>query len=242
MNRILQLGLENGGEGGSIAWALDFPGCFTSGKDGSEAILAMPRAFLQYSDWTVRHSAASWLADLGDFDLRLVETFECYTITEAFDRAPDGQGYEVGAWFLHDWKPLTEEDVRRALLLLEWSRADLLTGVAGLTPEQRDQPRPGERWSINGILNHVGGAEWWYLNNLGLAGLERSQLSPAPEERLAQVRARLRELLPSLVGTKLVVGQQGELWSPRKMVRRAVWHELDHVGHIKKLIYTTNKT
>jgi hypothetical protein len=33
-----------------------------------------------------------------------------------------------------------------------------------------------------------------------------------------------------------VVGQDGELWSPRKLLRRALWHEMDHIKHIQKLI------
>jgi hypothetical protein len=233
---LIQLALENNNEGRSIAWALDFPGCFAYGKDGSEALVAVPRAVLQYSDWIAGHSPNSWLANLGDFDLRLVETFECYTINETFERAPARQGKEINAWFLNDWKPLTEEDVRRALLLLEWNRADLLESFAGLKPEQRDQAHLGERWGINGILNHVGGAEWWYMDNLGLAGLERTQLSEVPEERLALVRARLLEILPGLVESTLVTGKEGELWSPRKMLRRALWHERDHVQHIRKLV------
>jgi hypothetical protein len=236
LNLLLKIGLDTGCADGSIAWALDYPRCTASGKDGSEAILNMPRAFLQHCDWTVKHSAASWLADVGNFDLRLVETFECYSINKDFERTLDGSGYEVGSFFLDDWKPLTAEDVRRALLLLEWSRADLLGILSGLTTEQRAQNHPGERWSIDGILKHVGGAEWGYMDNLRHAGLERAELSEAPDERLAQVRGRLRELLPALVGMENVVGREGELWSPRKVLRRALWHEMDHIGHILKLI------
>jgi hypothetical protein len=33
-----------------------------------------------------------------------------------------------------------------------------------------------------------------------------------------------------------VVGKEGELWSPRKVVRRMLWHERDHIEHIQKLL------
>lgn len=233
---LLQIGLENSPESGSIAWALDFPGCFARGKDGPEALVAMPRAFLQYAGWIDRHTADSWLADLGDFDLRLVETFECYRITATFDRASAGQGGEVGAWFRHDWKPLADEDVRRGLLMLEWSRADLLAGLSLLTPEQQEQEHPGEGWSINGILNHLGETEWGYLENLGHAGPQPAGISQLPEDLLAQSRSRLRAALPAWVGLELVTGRAGEFWSPRKVLRRALWHELDHTEQIRKLI------
>ena len=260
MKMILKIGLDTGSPDGSIAWALEHPGCFAKGKDGSEALLNMPRAFIHYCEWVERHNPGSWLAGVTDFDVRLVETFECFSITKDFERVetqdiaspaqpnqnigpgniasrpPRDDLYEIGSFFLHDWKPLTAEDVRRGLLLLEWSRADLLAIVSGLTAGQRTREHPGERWSIDGILKHVGSAEWWYMSNIGMAGIQRAQVSPDPDERLAQVRARLRALLPELVGLNKVVGLEGELWSPRKVLRRALWHELDHIGHIAKLI------
>ena len=50
------------------------------------------------------------------------------------------------------------------------------------------------------------------------------------------MRAHLVEVLPTLVGSRQVIGVEGEFWSPRKLLRRAVWHELDHVEHISKLV------
>ncbi len=233
---LIQVGLENNIEGRSLAWALDFPGCFAYGADGAEALLNVPRAVLQYADWIARHTDRSWLADLGDFDVRLVDTWDCYNINEEFDLVLSGDAYEVNAWFRQDWKPLTGAEVQRGLVLLDWSRADLLASVAGLSPEQLNAGRPGERWPINGVLNHVGGAEWWYMDRLELAGIPRDKVSKVPAERLAMVRARLKEVLPALVGVKQVVGKEGEFWSPRKLLRRALWHELDHVAHIQKLL------
>jgi hypothetical protein len=32
-----------------------------------------------------------------------------------------------------------------------------------------------------------------------------------------------------------VVGVGGEFWSPRKLLRRVAWHELDHLQHIQRL-------
>jgi len=29
---------------------------------------------------------------------------------------------------------------------------------------------------------------------------------------------------------------EGEIWSPRKALRRAVWHERDHTEHIRKIL------
>jgi ferritin len=42
-------------------------------------------------------------------------------------------------------------------------------------------------------------------------------------------------MLFKMNGVKLVVGVNGEFWSPRKVLRRALWHERDHTEHIRKL-------
>jgi hypothetical protein len=107
--------------------------------------------------------------------------------------------------------------------------------VVGLSQEKRDADYPGERWSINGILGHIGGAEWWYMERLGLA-FPREQLPEEPQARLEKVHESFASVLPKLEGTKQVIGLEGELWSPRKVLRRALWHERDHAEHIRKLI------
>ena len=100
--------------------------------------------------------------------------------------------------------------------------------------ETRDQQFPGERWTIRGILDHIGKAEFWYLDRLDLAR-SQDELPSEPGERLNMVRQQLLTTLPKLAGSSQVVGVDGEFWSPRKLLRRAVWHERDHTAHIRKL-------
>jgi len=228
-----RVGIENNNEGfRSIAWALEHPGCFAYGNDEKEALANFPEAIHAYSAWVRRHEA-SWL-DETHVKLKVEEAFTAYCIDESFERI-DNSGDEVNAWFQHDWKPLAAREVEYGLKLLSWTRSDLLITIKGLSAEKLDQTYPGERWSIRGILDHIGGAEWWYLNRLGLA-FARGELSPEPIERLEKVRNQLNRLLPQLEGSKQVVGINGEFWSPRKMLRRAVWHERDHITHIQKLL------
>jgi hypothetical protein len=234
MAAIIKIGLENNPHGRSQAWALDYPGCFTYGKDGSEALLNVPAAVLAYRDWTGRHSPDSWLKDLGDFDVRLVETWQVYFIDQNYVVVKDG--IEVESFFQSEWKPLDVVEVRRAALLLQWERQDMLGLVQDLGDARLDQTYPGERWSIRGILSHAGGAEWWYQQALGLEGIPEAQLPRDVFERLKVTRAHTLEVLPDLAGLEKVCGREGELWSPRKMLRRAIWHELDHIEHIRKLI------
>jgi len=230
----IRIGLENGDENRSVAWALDFPGCFAYGADSSEALVRVVPAYLAYRSWIRHHGGLPGLPEDRELDVKLVESWNVYWIDEDFEKGP-GKPYAVNAWFHEDWKPLTRAEGRRAAALLQWAREDLLAALAGLTAAELDTERPGERWSIRGIARHVANAEWWYLERLGLAGVERAALPEDVLERLGVVRARLLHVLPDLEGLDLVVGRNGEFWSPRKLIRRALWHERDHTDHILKL-------
>lgn len=228
----LRIGIENGAEGRTIAWALEHPGCFAYGLDEHQALHNMSAAYQEYVYWIAQHEPNPWISPL-DQEPHVEETWQVFSINEEFELVEDG--YEVNAWFLHDWKPLTAENIERALKLLSWSRADLLTTIQGLNSEALELRQPGEKWSISGILKHVANAEWWYLDRLKLA-FPRDRLPEDPFERLNVTRALLIEVLPQLQGSRQVVGIDGEFWSPRKMLRRAVWHERDHTFHIQKLL------
>jgi uncharacterized damage-inducible protein DinB len=131
---------------------------------------------------------------------------------------------------------LTRSEGQWATQMLAWTRQDLLDLARDLSPTQLERSYPGERWNIAGILRHVATAEWWYLERLDMAGLDRKEIAADPFEALKQVRTRLAEALPNLEGMSKVVGKDGEFWSPRKVVRRALWHERDHTFHILKLL------
>lgn len=231
---LIRVGLENGADGRSIAWTLDFPGCYADGADGSSALIALPQALVAYEAWVRQRATPSWLPDLSEIDVRLVETWQCYHVADDLSEASDG--YEVNAWFRDDWRPLSAEEIERALQLLRWNRADLMAVAEGASPAAMDEKQPGERWAVRGVLNHVAGAEWWYLNRLDLGSLTREMLPRDPFERLPLVRAELERVLPGLAGVERVLGKEGEFWSPRKLLRRTLWHERDHIGHVLKLV------
>lgn len=107
----------------------------------------------------------------------------------------------------------TAADVEEALWLLEQTRRDLLAALDGVPEEALTRLVPGQKFgSISGVLEHVAEAERFYLSRLD------------------------RGVLPGLAGDGRVVERRGELWSARKVVRRALWHECDHTGHVAKLL------
>ena len=233
---IFQAGLENNNEGRSVAWALEHPGCFAYGLDANAALLNLEGALEKYAGWILAHEYKTWLTFASD-DIKITVngTWDVYFVNDQLDKATEADGYSVESFFPYDWKPLTAVEVERALKMLAWSRTDLLKTINGLSVAQLNLTPLGERWSINGILGHIGGAEWWYLDRLGLAG-PREQVPEEPLARIEMVRKQLLAALPKLVDVKKVVGADGEFWSPRKVLRRALWHERDHIEHIGKLI------
>jgi len=118
------IGIENNLEGRSMAWALEHPGCFSYGANGDQALAGLPGAIWKYAAWIREHNYGEGWLEEGEIEFYLDGTWEVYAINEAFNLAE--QGYEVNAWYLHDWKPLVEEEVARGLKILAWSREDLL--------------------------------------------------------------------------------------------------------------------
>lgn len=230
----VRIGIENNNEGiRSIAWLLDHPGCYAYGADEGEALADSTNAMREYTEWINKHEP-SWIPVNETLEPHIEQVWTDYTINDEFDRI-EKDGYDVEPFFEHDWKPLTATDIERGRKLLAWSRADLLAVLEKLTPEQWAYKKEGERWDIAGIVNHIGGAEWWYLDRLGLA-FPKAEVPKQPLERLRKVRDLINEVLPTLKDVKQVVGAEGELWSPRKVLRRTLWHERDHTEHIRKLI------
>jgi hypothetical protein len=231
-----QAGIENNNEGRSIAWALEHPGCFAYGARGPAALTNLEMALVKYASWILHHDSNTWLSfNEKEIEFTINGIWDDYFIDEAFNRTAEQDGYSVDAFFPHDWKPLTAVEIKHGLVMLAWSREDLLRTLKDLDQEKLEQTYPGERWSISGVLGHVGGAEWWYLDRLGLA-FPRSEVPEEPLARLEKVRRHLNTMLVKLEGVTQVVGKSGEIWSPRKLLRRALWHERDHVEHIYKLL------
>jgi hypothetical protein len=230
---LVQIGLENNNEHRSVAWALDHFGCIAYGDDGPSAVMTMARAIPEYIAWMEAHTSNPWFAP-ADIDIRLVDVHDDYYIDKAFNVVPESPKL-VKAWFKSDWKPLTREDVEHVLQILTWSRTDLLDLIAPLSDAQLDRRYPDEKWSIREILAHLSRAEWWLLSNIDRAH-DESLIPEDAFERMAYERGWVINTLPDLIDLRQVVGRDGEIWSPRKVVRRLCWHERDHIQHIARLL------
>lgn len=229
----IEIGLENGFENKSIAWALDYPGCFAYGAEGAAAILAFPRAFIGYKERVTARAKENWIT-FDDIDVHLAETFECYQVDA--DNLPKAAGKNVTAFWQVDWKPLTDLEIERGLEVLSWSREDLIGLARNLPAERLDRDVPGEKWSIHGILDHLATSELWLLDRLNLSYAQSTTLPEETFRRLEATRRLFERAIRDLAGKNLVNGKDGSFWSPRKVLRRAAWHEVDHINHIFRLL------
>jgi hypothetical protein len=229
----IEIGLENGYENKSIAWALDYPGCFAYGNDGAAAIMAFPRAFIGYKERIQSRTGTDWI-DFDNFDISLTETFESYQVDGRI--LPSAAGKNVTAFWQVDWKPLSQLEIERGLQVLQWSRADLLDLTSNITEDKLDREVPGEKWGIRGILNHLAASELWLLDRINSGNSEVLTLPEDTFRRLSATRNIFETTLRSLIDDPRVIGKNGTIWSPRKILRRAAWHEVDHINHIFRLL------
>ena len=233
----IRIGIENNNEGRTLAWALDFPGCFAYGMDEAEALINLPRALLDYEYWIRNHTSDTWVV-FEDMDMRVVEKFTTFRMGADYQPAPPDEGYEINAWFLDDWRPLTKLEIDRGLTVFKWQRDELLAGLGTLDPELLVKPFPNQRWTITGIAKHIANAELWYLQRMGLTSKSKQDLADNFFECLAQTSDLVKQAFPYFADEVKVIGIDGEFWSYRKILRRTLWHQRDHIEHIKQLVFS----
>ena len=224
---LIQIGLERNVEGRTLAWALDHPGVFTYGADDAEALLRMPREILKFESWLNLHTDHPWV-QLESLDMHIDETFDSFPVEV------DGGIHGVHAFFRSDLVPLTEEDVQQALLVFNWQREELLAGVETLPRELIKHEFQDQRWTIEGILEHIAKVESWYFSRLGFKIPEPADGSD-PYQLLNESWAIVNNCFPELIGFDQVFEHHKENWSARKLVRRLLWHQRDHIDHIHEL-------
>jgi predicted RNase H-like HicB family nuclease len=209
-----------------LAWVFDMPGCFSRARSQSAVIAEAPEAIADYLDWLEGYSY-SGQRDVSNMEVEVAETFDWFVT---------GNDYRVNAFFEDDRRLLTSDDSYHAAWLLECSRKDLMSVVQPLTAKQLNRPIEGEvRHSIRGVLMHIAGAEHWYFESLHLA-FDRSEMPSDVFRSLSKVRAQTVDLLDDLVGNAAIGERKGELWSARKIVRRALWHERAHTRQILRYL------
>jgi len=133
--------------------------------------------------------------------------------------------------FLTDYDALRPNEMETLFRWMAVSRQELMDLVKNLPEEALDWKADDDTLSIRDILCHIADADLWYTDRL-------KQWPEAPIYRLAATRGVALERLRALSEEERarVTVHQGEEWTPRKVVRRMLEHEREHIAQLRELI------
>jgi uncharacterized damage-inducible protein DinB/predicted RNase H-like HicB family nuclease len=212
--------IEVGRDGWSTVWVPELPGLFLNQPSEAAARRALPEAITAYLSWLRRHG-------------ELVSTPRSITFTVVERHEVRSQLRWGGYAVLHAFErpPVTRREIALALRWMRFMRADTLALVSSLPPQGLHWTRPGQERTIKKHLQHIAGAERWYLQRLALGPFPDLGRTTDPMERLTRVRpmavARIRRLTAE--ERARVVKIDHEWWSARKMLGRFLYHERYHL-------------
>ena len=206
--------IETGGDPitrqGPVAHVPDLPGASARGETIEEAKEKIRDAIKEY---------VRLLRDVGERVPRYSEGIEL-----EFEEVD-------GTTFLTDYDALRPNEMETLFRWMAISRQELMDLVKELPEETTDWKPTEEASSIREILCHLAEADLWYTDRL-------KQWPEAPLFRLAAARGvaleRLRDLSEEKRASVTTFG--GEEWTPRKVMRRMLEHEREHIHEIRELL------
>jgi hypothetical protein len=205
----------------TFASAADWPGWSRSGRDEASALEALSGYAVRYAD-VLDGSGVRFTAP-EPARIRVAERVEGNATTDF--GAPDGA-------FRDDRRVIDGAEWRRVRSIMEacWASFDGAVDAArGI--ELRKGPRGGGR-ELAAIVDHVVQAEAAYVRKLTGKGL-RLDDDPASARRRSRDEV-LEGLDRAAAGDLPETGPRGgRLWVPRRFLRRAAWHVLDHTWEIE---------
>jgi hypothetical protein len=207
----------------TFACAVDWPGWCRGGSDEETALQA-------FCDYGPRYAQVLGGTRLG---FRAPDDVAAFNVTERLEgtASTDFGVPDVGP--SNDKEPVEEAELRRFQSLLKacWRAFDEAVKEA-TGKELRKGPRGGGR-ELDGVIEHVMGADASYLSSLGWK-VEPSEGADTDIELDRTRQAILEGLAASARGEIAAKGPRGGVrWTPRYFVRRVAWHALDHVWEIE---------
>jgi ribosomal protein S18 acetylase RimI-like enzyme len=219
----LRVWLETDYDGGTFgAWLLDVPGAFGAAGSRDLAVSQSSVALGWFRDWLGRHGV--WLA--GSFGFP--EVVEDVAATRV-------DGYERNATFADDARPVTPDELDAAIARMGYARDDLnallpslaAIGIATSQPER----------TVDEVLRHLAGAEIWLGSRLDPAArYDGPPWTGDGKEHLDATRRWAIDNLRALhaADARPRTDGKGETWTFRKVVRRYVYHSVDHLRELDR--------
>lgn len=198
-------------EGGYLAHVPALVGCVARGKTKEEAIEKTRQAIAAYLALMRQHGVRVPSAD---------ETIELdVTETDALTLPPD-------------YAPMSDQELDDLWHLAHASREALLDTLAAMSSSALNWRADPQSWSVRNVLEHMARADVWYASRLEDGGL------PELLWRLAATRDLVMNQLHGLPGDARgrVTKHDGEEWTPRKVARRMLEHEQEHLQQIREIL------
>lgn len=226
--------IDGAPEGPWMGHLLSEPGCIWLAPTRGDAVAQAPAAITAFYAWLRRHGEPVAAAP-SDVPVEVAEVQEI----PRFDQS----GAAVG-FFDPDRAPVTDADMATVVRRLGYARRDLLEAVTAVPPEALDWAPPGGKRTIRKNLIHIYNCQGFYLSRvLSMPGAEAVLPDPWPEETFAclnwvmdRATAALYDLPPALREGTYAAEQPAELWTARKMLRRFVEHEREHVLVVRRTL------
>ena len=188
-------------------------GCIASGTTPDEAIANARRAFRAYLELLDARGVS--IEHWKDLD---PDTFEVRDLPP--DRiVPEDVGL------------LEEHELRDFLHQFEASRSALLSLVREISPEELERKPTETGWSVREALEHVMLTEAELLSRL-----EKWPADPYNTLQAVHRMAFQRFTVMEPADTALDHMVMGRRWTTRKVMRRILEHEFEHLGHIKEIV------
>lgn len=203
-------------QGEGSYWLAHVPvlrGCIASGTTREQAIANARRAFRAYLELLDARGVSTehWMElDADTFEVR--------------EFPPDRIVPEdVGA--------LEEHELRDFLHQFEASRSALLSLVREISAEELERKPTETIWSVREALEHVMLTEAELLSRL-----EKWPADPFNTLQAVHRMAFQRFTVMEPADTALDHIVMGRRWTTRKVMRRILEHEFEHLGHIKEIV------
>jgi predicted RNase H-like HicB family nuclease/uncharacterized damage-inducible protein DinB len=200
-------------QGGSfLATVEGVPGCVARGATKDEAAANARRAFGEY-----------------------VALLEKYGVSTEHWRGLDPSSFAVrdftaDDWFDADFRPLEEHEIRDFLHQMEGSRSALLALVRELSPDDMERKPNADTWSVREALEHVMTTEATLLSRLEKWPDSLGALQAV--HRMAFQRFSILEPEDTKSERRIF----GQRWSARRVMRRILEHEYEHLAHIREIL------
>lgn len=209
-------------------------GCVARARSTRGLEKTVAEALARYEEIARRQNFAATLVR-HPFKMKVVEEVSGMPIWESGNPA---------ALFGPDLEALTPEAVQSGFCIMEGLRAELLAKVRQLEHDQLEAKPDPNRRSLSETLEHLADCEWWYLSRIDddlpyfedkcpkdtfprltwLLNKARQYLFELPVERQALV----------FVPRRHPTSDPTERWTPRKVLRRLLEHEFEHLNAIDR--------